>query len=165
MTTPKTKTRGRKSLLDAKLQREICDLLERGHTIGTVCGACGFSERSFFDWCEKDAAFFAATQRARAAGRVRILDSILEDEDWRARAWYLERCWPGEFARSEPRTVVVERPPVAVSPSEPPIPRTTTYWTTTGNEIPFTKEQLAYMAEMRRRYAPTPPDKNRNGKK
>ena len=73
----------------------------------------------------------------------------------------LARVYPSEYARTEQRTILVERPPVPVSPSEPPIPRTTTYWTTTGNEIPFTKEQLAYIAEMRRRYAP--PDKNRNG--
>jgi hypothetical protein len=28
---------------------------------------------------------------------------ILSDKDWRALAWYLERCWPNEFGRSVDR--------------------------------------------------------------
>jgi hypothetical protein len=69
----------------------------------TTCGATGISERSFHDYCAKDAAFLAATQRARAQGRVRIVDSILDDRDWPGKAWYLERT-AAEFAR------VAERP-------------------------------------------------------
>ena len=78
-------------------------MLRRGHTVGTTCGAVGISERSFFDYCAKDAAFLAATQRARAQGRVRIVDSILNDRDWRGKSWYLERTAPGEFGRVEER--------------------------------------------------------------
>ena len=36
---------------------------------------------------------------------MRIVDSILADKDWRARAWYLERCYPEEFGRSEMRVI------------------------------------------------------------
>jgi hypothetical protein len=96
--------RGRKTNLNAQLQHKICNLLERGHTVATTCGATGISERSFHDYCATNAAFLAATQRARAAGRVRIVESILDSDDWRARAWYLERTAPHEFGRS------VERP-------------------------------------------------------
>src|SRR5262245_8031976 len=95
--------RGRKTNLTAPLQRKIFRLLERGHTVGTVCGAVGISERSYFAYCAKDAAFLAETQRARAQGRVRIVDSILDDRDWRGKAWYLERTAPDEFARVEAR--------------------------------------------------------------
>jgi len=101
--------RGRKSLLTPALRKQVCRLLERGHTIATVSAAGGFSERSFFDWCEKNAAFLAETQRARAAGRVRIIESILADRDWRAKAWYLERTDPGQYGR------VAERPPPSPS--------------------------------------------------
>jgi hypothetical protein len=70
----------------------------------TTCGAVGISEGSYLDYCAKDGAFFAATQRARAVGRVRIVQSILDDRDWKGKAWFLERTAPREFGRT------VERP-------------------------------------------------------
>ena len=74
-------------------------MLKRGHMVKTVCAAVGISDRSFLDYCERDGAFLAATQRARAKGRVRLVDSILDDRDWRGKAWYLERTAPDEFGR------------------------------------------------------------------
>jgi hypothetical protein len=97
--------RGRKTNLTAPLQRKIFRLLERGHTVATTCGAVGISERSYHDYCAKDAAFLAGTQRARAQGRVRIVDSILDDCDWRGKAWYLERTAPAEFGRCAEREI------------------------------------------------------------
>jgi hypothetical protein len=81
------------------IARKIVAMLERGHMVKTVCAALGISDRSFHDYCERDGAFLAATQRARAQGRVRIVDSILDDRDWRGKAWYLERTAPAEFGR------------------------------------------------------------------
>jgi len=106
------KRRGRKSNLTSQLQRIICKLLERGHTISTTCAAAGISERSYHDYCERDAAFLAATQRARAKGRARIVESILDSPDWRAKAWYLERTEPAQFARSAERPLPAEPQPV-----------------------------------------------------
>jgi hypothetical protein len=91
--------RGRRSRLTPQLRRKVCKLLERGHTVGTVCGALGLPDRTFHDYCAKHPAFLAETQRARAQGRVRIVDSILDDRDWRGKAWYLERTAPAEFGR------------------------------------------------------------------
>jgi hypothetical protein len=92
--------RGRKTLLTTALRKRVFEMLRRGHTIKTTCGTLGFSERSFHDYCAKDPAFLAATQRARAIGRMRIVDSILADRDWRSKAWYLERtASDGHFAR------------------------------------------------------------------
>jgi hypothetical protein len=91
--------RGRRTRLTPQLQRKICRLLERGHTVGTVCAALGLPDRSFHRYCARNAAFLAETQRARAKGRVRIVDSILDDRDWRGKAWYLERTAPAEFGR------------------------------------------------------------------
>jgi hypothetical protein len=75
--------------------------------VKTVCAALGISDRSFHDYCERDGAFLAATQRARAQGRVRIVDSILDDRDWRGKAWYLERTAPAEFGRCAERELPV----------------------------------------------------------
>jgi hypothetical protein len=105
--------KGRRSNLTSAIARKIVAMLERGHMVKTACAALGISDRSFHTYCERDSAFLAATQRARAKGRVRIVDSILNDRDWRGKAWYLERTAPAEFGRCAER----ELPPPA-QPSE-----------------------------------------------
>ena len=64
-----------------------------------VCGTLGLPDRTFHRYCARNATFLAGTQRARAQGRVRLVDSILDDRDWRGKAWYLERTAPDEFGR------------------------------------------------------------------
>src|SRR5438552_13281441 len=106
------KMKGRKSKLTPGLRRRICTMLAGAHTIRTVCAALGIGERTFFTWCEEDPTFSAETQRARAQGRIKIVESILEAADWRARAWYLERTDPEQFARVAERQIVIQPPPV-----------------------------------------------------
>ena len=112
VSTSKGKKRGRRTLLAPALKKRICAMLERGHTVKATVAALGVSPRCYHDHCEQDAAFFAATQRARACGRVRIADSILDSDDWRAKAWYLERTDPEQYARTEERQIVVQTPAV-----------------------------------------------------
>ena len=111
------KIKGRKSKLTPGLRRQICTMLAGAHTIRTTCAALGIGERSFFTWCE-DPTFFAETQRARARGRVRIVESILGSEDWRAQAWYLERTDPAEFARVAERALPVDLAQPVAPPME-----------------------------------------------
>ena len=108
----KCKRRGRATLFTSALKKRICAMLERGHTVKTTVAACGISPRCYHDHCEQDAAFFAATQRARARGRARIAESILDSDDWRAKAWYLERTDPEQYARTEERQIVIHPPAV-----------------------------------------------------
>ena len=39
---------------------------------------------------------------------MKIVDSILKSADWRARAWYLERTDPEQYARSAERPIPVD---------------------------------------------------------
>jgi hypothetical protein len=155
--------RGRKTLLTAALRKRICEMLQRGHTIKTTCGALGFSERAYHEWCQKDSAFAAQSLRARATGRMRIVDSILADRDWRSKAWYLERCYPAEFARTEPRMVVIERPPPTPAP-EPETPKGIERWLTPkGEGIPLDDASLNYLAALRQHLdSPPPPSRSEN---
>jgi hypothetical protein len=36
----------------------------------------------------------------------------LDSDDWRAKAWYLERTDPEQYARTEERQIVIQPPPV-----------------------------------------------------
>jgi hypothetical protein len=40
---------------------------------------------------------------------MRLVESILEDKDWRGKAWYLERTDPAQFGRSQDRPLPVEK--------------------------------------------------------
>ena len=73
-----SKKRGRKSLLDAKLQKQICDLLAAGNTIKTVADAVGISERVYFAWVERNPHFAQVTTRARATAKIKLVSIITE---------------------------------------------------------------------------------------
>jgi transposase-like protein len=97
------KKRGRRSLLTAAMQRRICALLRQGHTIATTCAAVGINESTFYDWGSQFPEFSKRTTHARANGKVTLVRRILAEKDWRAIAWYLERCWPQEFGKTAER--------------------------------------------------------------
>jgi hypothetical protein len=108
----KRKKRGRATLVTSELKERICAMLERGHTVKTTVAACGISERCYFDHTRKDVAFSAAALRARATGRMRIVESILDSGDWKALSWYLSVTDPEQFARTSERQIVVQLPAV-----------------------------------------------------
>jgi hypothetical protein len=110
VSTSKGKKRGRRTLLTPALKKRICAMLERGHTVKATVAALGVSPRCYHDHCEQDAAFLAQTLRARACGRVRIAESILDSDDWRAKAWYLERTDPEQYARTAERQIIIQPP-------------------------------------------------------
>jgi hypothetical protein len=106
------KKKGRKSLF-TEVREQLLSLLRFGHTIRNACAAVGISERVFYEWCEKNAAFSAEVTRARAAGRVQIVERILKSPDWRALSWYLERTDPEQYGRVAERQLAVSaQPPV-----------------------------------------------------
>lgn len=110
MTAPKT--RGRKSLLNAQLQRKICGLLVQGHTVSAMCGAVGIGERTFYEWREKHPHFSQATSRAIGQSKIALVDKVRQSGDWRAQAFLLERRWPTEFGKTEARAVQSGTAPV-----------------------------------------------------
>jgi hypothetical protein len=113
------KTRGRRILLCAKLQKQICGYLSDCTTVKTACEASGISLSSFFLWIEKGEKgqspykeFSDAVTRARGKAKVKIVRSLLDEKDWRPRLELLARVFPDEYGRREivPQ-VEQERPP------------------------------------------------------
>jgi len=150
---------GRKTLLTAALQARICELLREGCNIKTACNISGIGETTYAEWknrgrCGEEpyASFFSETSRARDAFKASLLKIIVKAADKEARhaEWLLERYWPNEFGRSEPRVVVVEREPIAQRSINGDTPPRQTEWVTTNGNLPLTKSQLAYIAYCRR---------------
>jgi hypothetical protein len=111
--TSKRKKRGRATLLNAQLQRKICGLLAQGHTVSAVCGAVGIGERTFYEWRESHPHFSQAVTRAIGKSKIALLDKLRQSNDWRAQAFLLERRWPTEFGKTEPRGVQPSTAPVS----------------------------------------------------
>jgi len=125
----KSRTRGRKrvgrrTLCTSDLQKVFCEALTRYHTIKHACVAAGIGESTFYLWLLKGMAgekpyvkFLELLQLARARVRTSLVDEIITDKDWRAKAWYLERSWPDAFGPVAHRVIVREVP--QAQPSAP----------------------------------------------
>jgi hypothetical protein len=99
------------------LQKVFCDALAKSHTIKNACVVAGISESTFYEWLARGlvgeqpyAEFAELVQSARARGLVTLVESIITDKDWRAKAWYLERIWPDAFGPVAHRFLVKEVP-------------------------------------------------------
>ena len=86
--------------------------LRDGCNIKMACDICGVGETTFHEWrnrgrCEEPyASFFSETSRARDAFKADLLSIVVKAADKEAE-WLLERYWPNEFGRSEPREAPV----------------------------------------------------------
>jgi len=99
---------GRKTILTPPLQRKICALLERGHTVSAVCAATSIGERTFYEWREKHPQFSQATTCAIGKSKIALVNKLRHSDDWRAAAFLLERRWPNEFGRCDIRMLPKE---------------------------------------------------------
>lgn len=148
--------RGRPTLCTPALTAKICDLLAESNTIAASCESLGIGLSTFHEWRRKNPDFADAITRARAEARIKLVKEIkrLSANDWRGWAWLAERMFPSEFARSEPRTILIEKasaPPI-VSEAQPEKNREekrTVEWI--DREIPFSQAQLRYLAGLKNR--------------
>jgi len=106
------KTVGRRSLCTPEVQMAFCEALEKSHTIKNACVIAGISESSFYQWLARGmdgehpySGFAELVRYARARGLVALVESIITDKDWRAKAWYLERTRPEDFAQVAQRVI------------------------------------------------------------
>ena len=113
----KNRTRGRKTRCTAQLQAQFCEALAKYHTIKDACAVAGIGESTFYLWLLKGMSgeqpylqFVEMLQLARARVRTTLVDEIITDKDWRAKAWYLERSWPDAFGPVAHRVIVREVP-------------------------------------------------------
>jgi|SRR6266550_4118419 len=136
MNTPeceKKRKRGRRTLCTPQKIKALCRLLSTACTIRTACEATSISEASFHDWAARGelgekpfSEFLDAVTCARGQGKAKLVKSILDSGDWRAHLEILARVYPDEYAKTEPRVIIVQQNPVP--PMPPPVVETTHEW-------------------------------------
>jgi hypothetical protein len=99
----KTGKGGRPTKLTPELVDELLSYLRMGVTIKSAYDAAGINEATYRRWVVGSKEFCAEATRTRSKAKIALISQILSNKDWRAKAWYLERCWPAEFARTEDR--------------------------------------------------------------
>lgn len=121
---------GRPSSLTPETEADIVRMLERGAYLTHAAGAVGVDRRTLYRWMEvggadlaagratPEASFWEAVGRARAKGRVAMVEVIegASKRDWRAAAWMLERTDPELFGER----VELSRRPDARGDAPPP---------------------------------------------
>jgi hypothetical protein len=132
---------GRRTLCTPEKTKELCKFISGACTIKTSCEACGVSEKSFHEWIARAAAgeqpfaqFCEALTRAKGQGKAKLVKSIIDSGDWRAWLEMLARVYPSEYARTEPRVIIVQQPPAP--PMPPPTTLVTREWTKDVNIPP-----------------------------
>lgn len=93
---------------------QICDSLTRGNTLKGAIALAGFEERTLYKWLARGRSgeepyvqLVQSVTRAREQAKEEALRVILAAQtpgefgvdDWRARAWFLERSFPEEFGK------------------------------------------------------------------
>lgn len=105
---PKKKGKGgRPSKLNPERQKRIVEALGRGCTNESAAAIGGITRKTLQDWLRRGRNsshgvyrdFLLAAQHARAEGEQALLRDIALDDDWRAKAWILERRWSDAYSK------------------------------------------------------------------
>lgn len=119
----KKRKQGRPSKISEELVNQFCECMELGLPIGTACDLVGITYATYYnyrekgeeeiEWMEENGEdsprpenklfyeFLKTTTRSRAKGVATAIRKIREagEKDWKAEAWYLERCHSSDFGK------------------------------------------------------------------
>jgi transposase len=110
----------RPTLHSPELEAEIVKAIQEGHYVEQAAKMSGISKRTFYNWKERGeageepyASFLHAVEKAEAVAEGMLLDEIRTAQPathagnggggsgadlWQAKAWIMERRWPGRWS-------------------------------------------------------------------
>ena len=105
---------GRKIKLEDDIQQRLILAIERGLTIADACEYSGISEKTYYNWLNKDTTqikndeerkkfvqFLQDIKKAQSECQMYCLDFIMKDKSWQSKAWVLERRFPDRWAKKD----------------------------------------------------------------
>jgi len=105
---------GRKLKIEDDIQQRLLEAIERGLTIADACIYAGISEKTYYNWLNKDISlikdekererfvqFLQSLKKAQSECQMYCLDFLMKDKSWQSKAWVLERRFPDRWAKKD----------------------------------------------------------------
>jgi len=87
----------------------IITYLLKGTTIQGACKAAGISDRTFYRWKDEIDEFRDMIHAAESDIEAALVESIVMDDDWRAKAWILERRFRDGWSAKQEVDVTIKK--------------------------------------------------------
>ena len=105
----KSKTRAKNTKYTAILAHQICEHVSKGIPMRQASEALGISESTFHRWRREKKDFAEMIDQAIGVSESRLITEISTCEDWRAKAWILERRFPDRWSKRDQVDLNVSR--------------------------------------------------------
>lgn len=99
----------RETDITPELTARVCKALKLPITRRSACARAGISKSAFYEWLAKGekgeqpyADFLDAVTHAEAECEGNLIEEIVLDQDWRAKAWVAERRFRDQWAKDSP---------------------------------------------------------------
>jgi len=97
----KSNTRAKNTKYTMILAHQICEHVSKGIPMRQAAQALGISESTFHRWRRDKDDFAEMIDQAIGVSESRLITEISVNEDWRAKAWILERRFPERWSKRE----------------------------------------------------------------
>lgn len=96
--TKNTRKRGKYTKV---LAHQICEHVSNGVPLSAAAIACGIHNVTLHRWRNEKPEFNEMIEQAVGVSEARLVSSISKYDDWRAKAWILERKFPERWSKRE----------------------------------------------------------------
>jgi hypothetical protein len=94
------------SLLNDEIEKRICSFVARGHSFESSCLAVGINRTTLQNWRQRGmedpsgryGKFVEKLEAGRNRAKIRFVNFLANNVDWRARWKLMKNFWPGEFS-------------------------------------------------------------------
>ena len=84
-----------------ELSRVITDAVEKGHSLESASKLAGISRPTIYAWKKKHKRFTKRLDQALSKQEIDLVSQIFNTDDWRAKAWILERRFPDRWSKNK----------------------------------------------------------------
>lgn len=107
--TKMTKNTRKKGKYTQVLAHQICEHVSNGVPLSAAAIACGIVNGTLHRWRNEKPEFNEMIEQAVGVSEARLVSSISKYDDWRAKAWILERKFPERWSKREQIDMTVSK--------------------------------------------------------
>lgn len=102
-------TRTRQGKFTTILAHQVCDLIAKGVPFDAAASGSGIHVSTIHRWRKEREDFAEMIEQAIGVSEARLITEISTCEDWRAKAWILERRFPDRWSKRDQVDLNVSR--------------------------------------------------------